>query len=50
LQNLEGIGIERDLVGIPQIDVPPEMLDPDAPAASSRAQLLQRDGPEHPQR
>jgi len=32
LQNLEGIGIERDLVGIPEIDVPPELLDPDAPA------------------
>lgn len=32
LQNLEGIGIERDLVGIPQIDLPAEMLDPNAPA------------------
>jgi hypothetical protein len=31
LQNLEGIGIERDLVGIPEIDVPPELLDPEAP-------------------
>jgi hypothetical protein len=37
LQNLEGIGIERDLVGIPQIDVPAEMLDPDAPAAVKAA-------------
>jgi hypothetical protein len=37
LQNLEGIGIERDLVGIPEIDLPAEMLDPDAPAATKLA-------------
>lgn len=32
IQALEGIGIERDLAGIPKIGVPPQMLAADAPA------------------
>lgn len=31
IQEIEGIGIERDLAGLPVAWVPPELLDPDAP-------------------
>lgn len=31
IENIEGIGIERDLAGLPVMSVPAEIMDPDAP-------------------
>ncbi|MCR4332835.1 MAG: hypothetical protein NUV34_09080 [Sulfuricaulis sp.] len=33
MQELEAVGMERDLVGIPVMEVPPEVMMPDAPSA-----------------
>jgi len=33
MENLEGIGVERDLAGLPVAEVPPELLNPNAPPA-----------------
>jgi hypothetical protein len=38
VENIEGIGIERDLAGLPMALVPPELLSPN-PSAPQRAQL-----------
>ncbi len=41
LENIEGIGIERDLAGLPVLGVPPELLAPDATAQQKQlAQAL----------
>lgn len=34
IENIEGIGIERDLAGLPVVYVPPELLAPDATSAT----------------
>lgn len=31
IEDVEGIGVERDMTGLPVMQVPPEMLDPEAP-------------------
>lgn len=40
IEEIEGIGVERDLAGLPTALVPPELLAPDAPAARKQ-QLAQ---------
>lgn len=37
IENIEGIGIERDLAGLPVIKVPMELTDPQAPEAAKAA-------------